>query len=101
MVEKQRGKRRLTQKQETFTQNLFKGMSQREAYIEAGYSPKSSMATIDNHACQLANSGKVVARWEELKKKVEDASIATVKERKQILTEIARGNLLDYQETCP
>lgn len=89
---------RLTQKQETFIQNLFKGMSQREAYIQAGYSSKSSVAIIDTHACVLANNDKVLVRLEELRQKVVRDSIATVEERQQILTEIARGDLLDYQE---
>lgn len=89
----------LTQKQETFTLNLFKGMSQREAYIQAGYSSKQSPATLDRHAFDLAKSDKIVARWDELRKEAEDKSVATVLERKQVLTEIARGRLTDYT-TC-
>ena len=87
----------LTQKQENFTQNLFKGMYQRDAYIEA-YHPEYALSTIDANASRLANNEKVLARWEELRQKAEDESIASVMERKQILTEIARGDLLDYQE---
>ena len=82
----------LTQKQETFCLNLFKGMSQREAYLHAGYSSNQSSDTIDRHACVLANSDKVVARREELDKKAEDKSVATVLERKQKLTEIIRDD---------
>jgi len=89
---------KLTQKQETFARNLFKGMYQRDAYKDA-YHPKYALSTIDANASRLANNEKVLARLEELNQAAEDASIATVKERKQILTEITRGNLLDYQET--
>jgi len=99
MEEEQRNKRRLTQKQETFTQNLFKGMTQREAWIQAGYSSNYALSLVDSHACRLANRDKIKARYAELTQKAEDESIATVKERKQILTEITRGNLTDYQET--
>lgn len=87
---------RLTQKQETFTQNLFKGMSQRDAWIQAGYSSSYASAIIDTNACKLANSNKIQLRWGELQKKAEDALIATVKERKQILSGIARANIPDY-----
>ncbi len=84
---------KLTQKQETFTQNIFKGMTQREAWIQAGYSSNYALAIIDVHACQLANKDKVKVRYNELQQKAEDESIATVIERKQILTEIARGRV--------
>jgi phage terminase small subunit len=88
----------LTQKQELFTLNLFNGMSQREAYVKAGYSANSLPATIGHHACVLAASDKVVTRLAELRAEAKDDTIADVRERQQILTEIARGNLLDYQE---
>ena len=90
---------KLTQKQETFTENLFKGMTQREAWIQAGYSSNYSMAILDTNACHLANTNKIKTRYNELQKKTVDESVATVLERKQILTEITRGNLVDYQET--
>ena len=89
----------LKKKQETLTQSLFKGMSQRDAYIEAGYSPNQLPATIDRHACELAKTDKILARYEELRQKVEDASVATVLERKQVLTEIARARQTDFM-TC-
>jgi len=89
---------KLTQKQEKFTRNLFSGMSQYDAYREAGYAVKATRATLDANASRLANNDKIIAQLEWLNKEADDKTIATVKERKQILTEIARGNLLDYQE---
>lgn len=86
----------LTQKQEKFTRNLFEGMSQREAYIQAGYSTKYAPAIIDTNACILANSNKIVLRRAELNKVAEDASVGKVLERKQRLTEIFRARLTDY-----
>lgn len=88
--------RRLTQKQETFCLNLFEGMSQRDAYIAAGYSPRQSPGTLDRHAYELANNDYIMARWDKLRQKAEDASQATVLERKQVLTEILRARLTDY-----
>lgn len=87
----------LTQKQETFTQNLFRGMSQREAYIQAGYSSRSSVAVIDNHAYELAHNGEVLIRLTELNRKAEDDTIAAPRERKQVLTKVVRNPLIPYK----
>lgn len=84
------GDMKLTQKQETFTQNLFKGLTQREAWIQAGYSSNYALSLVDSHACRLANRDKIKARYAELTQKAEDASIAIVKERKQRLTVFVR-----------
>jgi len=84
---------KLTQKQETFTLNLFKGMSQREAYIQAVYSPNALQSTRDRNASALANSNKVLTRFNELRQKAEDESIALPKERKQRLTEFVREDI--------
>ncbi len=90
--------RKLTQKQETFTQNLFEGMYQRDAYIDA-YQPNYALSTIDANASRLAHNEKVLARLTVLRQKAEDATVATVLERKQRLTEISRARLTDYV-TC-
>lgn len=77
----------LTQKQENFTINLFQGMSQREAYVQAGYSHKSSPYVLDTRACELAKNGNIRLRLAELNKKREDAAKTTVEERKRILSQ--------------
>ncbi len=81
-------------KMEKFARNWFEGMPKTEAAIQAGYKPKwaASIAT------RLSNKVKILERYQELQQKAEDESVASVIERKQILTEIARGDLLDYQE---
>ena len=43
-------KNKLTPKQERFALNLFKGLSQREAYIQAGYSSKQLPSTLDRNS---------------------------------------------------
>ena len=59
----------LTPKQERFCQNLeIRRMSQRAAYIDAY--PKAANwkpSTVDEKACVLANSGKILVRREELR----------------------------------
>ena len=88
----------LTQKQESFCLNILQGMSQIDAYKKAGYSMNMSPAVLNVKASQLRANGNVSVRIDELRKEVKDPTIADVQERQRILTEIARGNLIDYQE---
>lgn len=90
---------KLTPKQERFCLNLFQGMSQRVAYIDAGYSAKRSMAAIDVDACRLAEKPKIVLRLAELQQAAQDKSVATVLERKQILTKVIRADLAKPDST--
>jgi hypothetical protein len=73
-------------------------MSQREAYLVAGYSPKQAPATLDIHACALAKTDKVMIRLAELNKKAEDAAITTVVERRKILSQIERAKVGDFTD---
>lgn len=86
----------LTQRQENFCINVFKGMSHYEAYIAAGYSSKQSRGTIDHNAYMLSQNKQIINRIAELNQATESKAIATVDERKQILTEIARGRIADF-----
>jgi phage terminase small subunit len=88
--------RMLTKKQEDFARYIFEGMSNREAYAKAGYSTNMALATRDVKAAEIAANGKVAVRLAELRKRAEDASVATVLERKQVLTEIVRGRVSQY-----
>jgi len=88
---------KLTNKQERFALNLFQGMSQREAYIEAGYSDNQADNSIDVNASNLANDTKILLRLDELKSKAQSAAILTVKERKETLSQQARGELKDVE----
>lgn len=89
---------KLTTKQEKYACNIFSGMSNHEAYLQAGYSGNASSAVIDVNASRLANSTKVLLRIDELRKQISDDKIMPVQERKERLSEIARGRLTDYQE---
>src|SRR4030042_6113996 len=83
----------LTPKQERFVLNIFQGMSQREAYVKAGYSNRSKPETIDSHACRLVDSAKIMTRLAELQQAAEDAAVMNVRERKKRLSEIGRARL--------
>lgn len=86
----------LTKKQEDFARLLFEGLSNREAWLKAGYSTNMLPSTIDSNASRLAANSKVLARLVELRSKAEDASIASVVERKRVLTEIVRGRIKQF-----
>lgn len=58
---------KLTNKQELYVQGLVSGLSQRKAYINAGYSTQGkSDDYIDQKASTLLKNGKVMARYNEL-----------------------------------
>ena len=87
--------RRLTQKQEIFCLKYFELRVAGEAALQAGYSPK----TADVIASENLRKPKIIERLQELEQATLDATIATVVERKQVLTEILRAQLPDYL-TC-
>lgn len=79
-------------KHEKFIQNIVKGMTQRQAYKDA-FKVNYSDEAIDSKASTLFNSDKVQERYEELIKKLEDASIMTAKERMIWLTDVVKGKV--------
>jgi phage terminase small subunit len=87
-------RKRLTQRQETFCLKYFELGNGTEAAIQAGYSRRS----IRNIASVNLTKANIQARLQELRQKAEDASIMSVKERQQRLTEIARAKLTDFME---
>lgn len=89
---------KLTGKQEKFAFNLFNGMPQRESYLQAGYSGNRSIASIDVDASRLAKNPKIVLRFKELKEKSDSDKIMKPQERRERLSEIGRGRIVDYQE---
>lgn len=88
----------LTTRQERFVLNLFSGMTQRESWIQAGYSSNYPMAVVDKNACLLAGKSKIQVRLQELRDKAASERIMDIQERKERLSEIGRARLTDYQE---
>lgn len=64
-----------------------------EHYITAGYSAKTAMTA----ATQLRNNSEIIGRIAELQQEAASPLILSVRERKEILSEIAQGKLSDYQ----
>ena len=86
----------LTQRQEAFTLNLFKGLTQRESWIQAGYSSNYALSNVDRNACVMANTTKIKQRLEELRVEARTADVADFQERQRILSEITRATIPDY-----
>ncbi len=85
---------KLTQKQETFCINYFKLGNATEAAKLAKYSPKTAFVI----GSENLKKPYIINRIAELRKKAEDASVMSVIERKQRLSEIARAKLTDFME---
>lgn len=77
---------------EKFALALFKGMSHKDAAIEAGYKPSRARQT----ASRLVTNGNILGRILVLHKMAESDAIMSVKERKERLSDIARGDLTDF-----
>ncbi len=90
-------KDRLTEKQRAFTLEVFKYQEPGKAYYS--FYKVRSMGIASACASKLLKIPKVQAFLEELRQKAIDDSVADVLERKQVLTEIVRGRLVDYT-TC-
>lgn len=82
-------------KWEAFAIACFKGLSETDAYIQAGYKNK---ATAQGNANRLFRRKVIQDRIKELQAKTESNAVLTVVERKKILSEIARAKLSDYLE---
>ncbi len=92
-------KDKLTMRQERFAQNIFKGMTQREAWGAAGYSTRYPVKFVDHHACDLANTEKIQGRIEQLTAQLaREYAIMPVGERAQILSEIARARFGEFAD---
>lgn len=84
-------KKELTIKQEKYVQALIRGLSQRQAYMEAyPGSKKWKEKSVDIAASNLLKNDKVSIRYQELQKKAEDEAIMTSIERKKWLSEIVK-----------
>ena len=80
---------------ERFTQNLIKGMTQRQAYKDAFPDNNSNDKSIDELASRLFNDVKVHSRYKELLEQLESESIMSAKERMIWLTNVINGKEKD------
>ena len=83
----------LTFKQESFVQNIIKGMSQREAYKNSYDARNMKDTTIDKKASELFQKGEIRGRYNELVKKLEDSTIMSAKERMKWLSDVVNGKV--------
>lgn len=90
---------KLTEKQERFVQGLLKGLSQREAYEQAGYQTQGwRKKAVSSAACNLIKSPYVSKRYEQLSARLrqEAEAIITAKEVLSGITHIAQDDISNY-----
>lgn len=88
---------KLTPKQERFVQNVFKGMSQREAYKDAYNTKRMSDNAIDREACVMMKSPKISQRYQQLVDKLEKKTIMTAEERMEWLSKVITGDIKEVE----
>ena len=81
----------LTQKQESFAQNIADGMTQADAY-RAAYdcAPTTKPETIQKRACELMADGVISGRVQELRDQLSEKSLWSRADSVNILAEIAQ-----------
>lgn len=82
----------LTPRQEKFAQGVLRGLSQSEAYRQAGYKTTSSLLTA-SASCNLAKKPNVSKYIQEARAKTRNFEIATREEQENFLTKLMRGEL--------
>lgn len=95
-------KRPITNKQEAFAQNIFKGMSQRDAYRASYCAENMSDRLVDTQASILIRKEAVANRILELRQTLSDRNIVTVEKVLDELSNIAFDDIKNYLdfETC-
>ena len=92
--------RKLTPKQEKYVQGLVSGLSQRKAYIQAGYSVKrKTESSIDRDASMLLKNPKVFQRYQELLEEGKTSAVVSLKEKREQLAKIIRQEIFSIIET--
>lgn len=81
----------LTEKQENFIRQVLQGQSQAQAYRNVYDAAGMSDASVYTEAARLMRKTAVRQRLEQLRKELEDAAIASARERLELLTQIIRG----------
>ncbi|KKM64638.1 hypothetical protein LCGC14_1499390 [marine sediment metagenome] len=87
--------RKITEKQRTFTLRVFEAKEDPGPIYFSIYKCKS-MAVASACASRLLTNAKVAEFLQELQQQAQDDSVASVLERKQVLTEIIRGRFADF-----
>lgn len=92
--EKLTKERPLSQKMETFCVKYFELGNATDAAMAAGYSKRTAYAI----GAENLRKPKIISRLNELRSSVTSAAIMSVQERKERLSNIARGQITDYME---
>ncbi|KJS67107.1 MAG: hypothetical protein JL50_10940 [Peptococcaceae bacterium BICA1-7] len=88
----------MTVKEEKFTQGLFTGLTQRDAYKQAYNTQNMTDKTVDEKACILANKDKIKARLNELINELKGRNMITVERTLAELAKIGFADIKQYLE---
>jgi len=80
----------LNPKQRLLAQGLARGMTQNDACKQAGFKFKSAQAA-GNQVARMMKKGEFCDYLNSLQRKTESETILTVKQRKEILSQMAKG----------
>jgi hypothetical protein len=87
----------LTAKQEKFARLVaLEGKNYTDAFLGAGYSDNENKQIVWKNACEVAKSGKVLVRIQELKDKTLLPELTTAIERRKILSDIERAKYSQF-----
>lgn len=92
---------KLTIKQEKYAQGLFAGLTQREAYKQAYNADNMTDAVIDVKASELANSGKIKVRIDQLTQELAERNMVTKEKVLSELAHIAFDDISNYLRFYP
>lgn len=91
---------KLSQREEGYSLDIFKGLSETDAYKNNYSATKMSFNVIRVEACRVRARPRVSERIDELrdevKKEIVSKVISDETERREILTDIERGKVSDY-----
>lgn len=87
---------------EKFCQLIASGTGQYDAYLQIfSKARKWTRGTVDTKAWELRNRSEISERIRDLQEEAAERTVCTIAERRKILSEIARGNVVDYVVAGP
>ncbi len=89
---------RLTPKQEAFVRAYVETGNASEAYRKIYNASRMKPETVNRKAKELLDNGKITARVDELRARLDDEAIANAKERQRWWTQVMRNDAVDMKD---
>ena len=88
----------LTPKQEAFARAYVETGNASEAYRKIYNASRMKPETVNRKAKELLDNGKITARVDELRARLDDEAIANAKERQRWWTQVMRNDAVDMKD---